>query len=183
MAKLQGAWGVHRLCNCASACNATLSLKTDCRLCSQVPLTVPINSTTVNGTSCEVSYSLTQAGQATTGSGGDRDYLAFLQLTLANSATNAPIAVPYTLTLNNTNYVGVTQSNGLDLTDSSAQAGLITGNVDDYWNTLWPAATNNVTISLLLQGTDADLAPSQVSSGRMPCQLCCVVRATVNKCL
>ncbi|KAL3142124.1 hypothetical protein ABBQ32_004742 [Trebouxia sp. C0010 RCD-2024] len=112
-----------------------------------------------------------QAGQATTGSGGDRDYLAFLQLTLANSATNAPIAVPYTLTVNNTNYVGVTQSNGLDLTDSSAQSGLITGNVDDYWNTLWPAATNNVTISLLLQGTDADLAPSQVKINALVCTL------------
>ena len=117
----------------------------------------------MNGTSCEVTYSLTQAGQATTGSASDRDYLAFLQLTLANSATNAPIAVPYTLSVNNTNYIGVTQSSGVNLTDSSAQSGLISGNVGDYWNTLWPAATNNVTVSLLLQGSDASLAPSQVS--------------------
>ena len=136
---------------------------THCGLCFQVPITVPINSTTVNGTSCEVSYSLTQSGQATSGSGGDRDYVAFLQLTLANSATNAPIAVPYTLSVNNTNYVGVTQSSGLNLTDSTAQSGLITGNVGDYWNTLWPASTNNVTVSMVLQGNDANLAPSQVS--------------------
>ena len=134
-----------------------------CNLCFQVPITVPINSTTVNGTSCEVSYSLTQSGQATTGSSDDRDYVAFLQLTLANSATNAPIAVPYTLTVNNTNYIGVTQSSGMNLTDSTAQSGLITGNVGDYWNTLWPAATNNVTVSMVLQGNDASLAPSQVS--------------------
>ena len=136
---------------------------THCGMCSQVPITVPINSTTVNGTSCEVSYSLTQSGQATTGSGGDRDYVAFLQLTLANSATNAPIAVPYTLTVNNSDYIGVTQSSGLNLTDSSAQSGLITGNVADYWNTLWPAATNNVTVSMVLQGNGESLAPSQVS--------------------
>lgn len=125
-------------------------------------MTVPINSTTVNGTSCEVSYALTQAGQGTTASNGNPNYLASLQLTLANSATNAPIAVPYTLTINNTHYVGVTQSNGLNLTDSTAQSGIVTGNVGDYWNTLWPAATNNVSVSLLLQGTASDLAPAQV---------------------
>lgn len=144
-------------------CNAVLFQMILFNLCFQVPITVPINSTTVNGTSCEVSYSLTQSGQATTGSGDNRDYVAFLQLTLANSATNAPIAVPYTLTVNNTNYIGVTQSSGMNLTDSTAQSGLITGNVGDYWNTLWPAATNNVTVSMVLQGNDANLAPSQVS--------------------
>ena len=135
-------------------------------------MTVPINSTTVNGTSCEVSYALTQTGQGATAANGNLNYLASLQLTLANSATNAPIAVPYTLTVNNTNYVGVTQSNGLNLTDSTAASGLITGNVADYWNTLWPAATNNVTVSMLLQGTASDLAPAQVQLHAFPQDNC-----------
>ncbi len=130
--------------------------------CLQVPVTVDINGTTVNGSTCAVSYSLTEAGQGANSADGDVNYLSSLQLTLTNLAVNAPIAVPYTVTVNNTAYSGVTQSVGLNLTDSTAQSGVIVGNVPDYWNILWPSASNNITVSMLLQGSSIDLAPAQV---------------------
>ena len=129
----------------------------------QVPVTVGINGTTVNGSTCAVSYSLTQAGEGPQTAAGDVNYLSSLQLTLTNLAPSAPIAVPYTVSVNNTAYTGAIQSTGLNLTDSSALAGVITGNVPGYWNVLWPSASNNISLSMLLQGSSADLAPSTVS--------------------
>ncbi len=131
--------------------------------CMQVPVTVDINGTTVNGSTCAVSYSLTETGQGLNTTDGDANYLSSLQLTLTNLAVNAPIAVPYTVTVNNTAYTGVTQSFGLNLTDSTAKAGVIAGSVPDYWNILWPSASNNITVSMLVQGSSIDLAPAQVS--------------------
>lgn len=128
----------------------------------QVPVIVPINGTSVNATSCAVSYALTQAGQGADTRDGNDNYLASLQLTVSNSALNAPITVPYTITVNNSAYTGVTQSVGLNLTDSTARSGVITGNVADYWNILWSAESNNVTVSMLLQGASSSLAPDQV---------------------
>lgn len=126
-------------------------------------MTVDINGTEVNATSCAVSYALTQAGQGPDTQDGNDNFLASLQLTISNSAVNAPITVPYTVTVNNTAYTGVTQSTGLNLTDSTARAGVITGNVADYWNILWPSESNNITVSMLLQGTSSSLSPGQVS--------------------
>lgn len=128
----------------------------------QVPIIVAINGTSVNATSCAVSYALSQAGQGADTRDGNDNYLASLQLTVSNSALNAPITVPYTITVNNSAYTGVTQSVGLNLTDSTASSGIITGSVADYWNILWPAESNNVTVSMLLQGTSTSLAPDQV---------------------
>ena len=129
----------------------------------QVPVIVAINGTSVNATSCAVSYALTQAGQGADTSDGNDNYLSSLQLTISNSALNAPITVPYTVTVNNSAYTGVTQSVGLNLTDSTARSGVITGSVADYWNILWPAESNNVTVSMLLQGTSSSLVPDQVT--------------------
>ena len=139
----------------------TLQLHRD-PCCLQAPVTVDINGTTVNGSTCAVSYSLTEAGQGSNTAAGDLNYLSSLQLTLSNLAVNAPISVPYTVTVNNTAYTGVTQSFGLNLTDSTADAGVITASVPGYWNILWPSASNNITVSMLLQGTSLDLAPAQV---------------------
>lgn len=127
-----------------------------------MPVTVDINGTSVNATSCAVSYALTQTGQGADSSDGSENYLASLQLTMSNSAVNAPISAPYTVTVNNTAYTGVTQSVGLNLTDSTARSGSVIGNVVGYWNILWPAQSNNVTVSMLVQGTSTSLAPDQV---------------------
>lgn len=129
----------------------------------QVPVTVDINGTTVNGSQCAVSYAVTEAGQGANTTAGDANYLSSLQLTLTNLAVNAPIGVPYTVTVNNTAYTGVTQSVGLNLTDSTASSGVITASVPDYWNILWPSGSNNITVSMLLQGSSVDLAPAQVT--------------------
>ena len=123
-----------------------------------------INGTTVNGSTCAASYALTQAGEGPKTAAGDVNYLSSLQLTLTNLATNAPIAVPYTVSVNNTAYTGAIQTVGLNLTDSTAQAGVITGSVPDYWNVLWPSASNNISVNMLLQGSTSDLAPATVST-------------------
>ena len=81
------------------------------------------------------------------------------------TATNiGPVAVPtpWTLTINNPYYAGISQAFGLSQPQYTI-GGVLSGSAGDYWDVLWPKATNAVSVGFLILSRAADqLQPQNV---------------------
>jgi hypothetical protein len=81
------------------------------------------------------------------------------------AATNtgpAAVPTPWTLTLASPYYAGVSQAFGLSQPQFTV-GGTLSGSASDYWDVLWPNATNTVSVGfLVLSQTQGQLRPRQV---------------------
>jgi hypothetical protein len=129
---------------------------------SSRPIVLPITATNTTATPvCSAAYTLTNTGRG-------RVHSAALQLVLKGTA-RAPILVPWTLTVTNTNYTGLAQAVGLNQT--SISKGAVSGTADAYYQILWPAGSNNVTIGMVVSSSASNLTPTTVAINGVACQL------------
>ena len=82
------------------------------------------------------------------------------------TATNVgPVAVPtpWVLTIANVYYAGVSQAFGLTQ-PQYVLGGTLTGTASDYWDVLWPGATNAVSVGFIVLSRSPDaLQPDKVT--------------------
>ena len=74
---------------------------------------------------------------------------------------SVPVLPPWTLTVQNSNYQGISQAYGLD--NTQAANGGVTGIASDNYNILWPESTNQITVGFVVLSAGNDLTPSAVS--------------------
>ncbi len=89
-------------------------------------------------------------------------YLGSVMVTASNVGLVA-VPTPWLLTITNVYYAGVSQAFGL----SEAQyvlGGTLTGTAGNYWDVLWPKATNTVSVGFIVLSRSPDaLQPDKVS--------------------
>lgn len=81
------------------------------------------------------------------------------------TATNVgavAVPTPWSLTITNVYYAGVSQAFGLS-EPQFVLGGTLTGTAGDYWDVLWPKATNNVSVGFIVLSRSPDaLQPDKV---------------------
>lgn len=91
--------------------------------------------------------------------GSSSGFLGSVAVSLVNLGSVA-ITPPYTVSLLSDNYVGISQSYGLDQTSTTAEG--VSGVAQDTWNILWPQSTNQVTLGFVVVASDTTFAPTAV---------------------
>ena len=89
-------------------------------------------------------------------------YLGSVMVTATNVG---PVAVPtpWLLTITNKYYAGVSQAFGLSQ-PQFVLGGTLTGTAGDYWDVLWPGATNSVSVGFIVLSRSPDaLQPNKVT--------------------
>lgn len=89
-------------------------------------------------------------------------YLGSVMVTATNVG---PVAVltPWLLTITNKYYAGVSQAFGLSQ-PHFVLGGTLTGTAGDYWDVLWPGATNSVSVGFIVLSRSPDaLQPDKVT--------------------
>ena len=81
------------------------------------------------------------------GTSNDIGGIAVLEFVYKNTA-DTTVFPPWRFDIVNENITGIAQSYGL--TGISVVSGMLSGRADRYWQTLWPAGSNNQTVQLVL---------------------------------
>lgn len=81
------------------------------------------------------------------GTSNDVGAIAVIEFVVKNTA-DTTVFPPWRFDVVNENITGIAQSYGL--TGTSVNSGMLSGRADRYWQTLWPAGSNNETLQLIL---------------------------------
>ncbi|BDA48966.1 probable major extracellular endoglucanase at N-terminal half [Coccomyxa sp. Obi] len=122
---------------------------------------------TANKNFCSAQVTVTTSGIDNT-TGEPWLYLGSVMVTASNIG---PVAVPtpWSLTITNVYYAGVSQAFGLS-EPQYVLGGTLTGTAGDYWDVLWPKATNTVSVGFIVLSRSPDaLQPDKVLLNGNPC--------------
>ena len=89
-----------------------------------------------------------------------------LRIFVSNAGPD-PIAAPWQLTVNNSDYLGVKSSWNWDL--PTVQNGHLTGSVTGTWATLQPHLGNIVNVGVVVMGRSSSLLPQGVAVNGVSC--------------
>ncbi|EIE18857.1 hypothetical protein COCSUDRAFT_59785 [Coccomyxa subellipsoidea C-169] len=106
-----------------------------------------------------------------TSSGVDNTTGLYLGSVMVTATNVGPVAVPtpWVLTIANVYYAGVSQAFGLTQ-PQYVLGGTLTGTASDYWDVLWPGATNAVSVGFIVLSRSPDaLQPDKVLLNGNPC--------------